>query len=394
VIANNKDRHGKTLWSQHGDGEKITHAVAATAEDEAKWVAREIRNLQKDGRRWSDIAILYRSNIQSKILEEELRTAEVPYVMYGGQQFFERKEVKDVIAYLRVALNRRDELALRRIINYPARGIGATTVEKLVLAAQAAHTTMWEALEVVASPEAAEPAERTVHGAARNGILELVHVIKRCSAALEAGQGVVDVAKALIEDIKLYDDLRAAAASQSAAQRRIDNVTGLLGSLERWAAKGRGVKELADFLRMLSLDNSNDDKRDDTGEKVVLTTLHGAKGLEFPVCFMIGLEEELLPHIRTLQPQATDVMDADHATDVSEERRLCYVGITRAQRKLYLTRACLRVSRGRAVPRTPSRFLLEIPDELLEIRDLAEEAREQVPKDEVRSFFANFSFDE
>src|SRR6185437_2316725 len=111
----------------------------------AKWVAREIRNLQKEGRRWSDIAILYRSNIQSKILEEELRTAEVPYVMYGGQQFFERKEVKDVIAYLRVALNRRDELALRRIINYPARGIGATTVDRLVLASQASHATLWDA---------------------------------------------------------------------------------------------------------------------------------------------------------------------------------------------------------------------------------------------------------
>lgn len=124
----------------------------------------------------------------------------------------------------------------------------------------------------------------------------------------------------------------------------------------------------------------------------MLTTLHGAKGLEFPVCFMIGLEEELLPHIRTLQPQATDVMDADHATDVSEERRLCYVGITRAQRKLYMTRACTRISRGRSIQRTPSRFLLEIPDELLEIRDLAEEARQVVPKDEVRSFFANFDF--
>ena len=143
----------------------------------------------------------------------------------------------------------------------------------------------------------------------------------------------------------------------------------------------------------VSLDHS-DEKHDDTGDKVVLTTLHGAKGLEFPVCFMIGLEEELLPHIRTLQPQATDVIDADHATDISEERRLCYVGITRAQRKLYLTRACMRVSRGRLVPRTPSRFLLEIPDELLEIRDLAEEARQQVPKDELASFFANFAFDD
>ncbi|HEX5061576.1 MAG TPA: UvrD-helicase domain-containing protein [Kofleriaceae bacterium] len=394
VIANNKDRHGKTLWSQLGDGEKITHAVAQSAEDEAKWVAREIRNIHKDGRRFSDIAILYRSNLQSKVLEEELRAAEVPYVMYGGQQFFERKEVKDVIAYLRVALNPRDELALRRVINYPARGIGATTIEKLVQASQAANTTLWEALKVVASPEAADPAARSVHGAARNGILELVHVIERTATGFQNGLDVVATTKGLIEDIRLYDDLRAAAPSQAAAQRRIDNVTGLLNSLERWAQKGKGSRELAEYLRQLSLASDNDEKHDDSGDKVVLTTLHGAKGLEFPVCFMIGLEEELLPHIRTLQPQATDVLDADHATDVSEERRLCYVGITRAQRKLYLTRACLRVSRGRAVPRTPSRFLLEIPDELLEIRDLAEEARQQVPKEEVANFFANFAFDD
>ena len=386
VIANNKDRHGKTLWSQLADGEPITHAVAATAEDEAKWVAREIRTLVKDGRRFSDIAVLYRSNIQSKILEEELRAAEVPYVMYGGQQFFERKEVKDVIAYLRVALNSKDELALRRVINYPARGIGATTIERLVLAAQASHRTLWEMLEV--------PDDAGVHASAKTGIAELVAVIERAANGFEAGVDVVTTTKALIEDIKLYDDLRAAAPSMSAAQRRIDNVTGLLNSLERWAAKGKGSRALAEFLRALSLDTSNDEKHEDSGDKVVLTTLHGAKGLEFPVCFMIGLEEELLPHIRTLQPQATDVMDADHATDVSEERRLCYVGITRAQRKLYLTRACTRVSRGRSVPRTPSRFLLEIPDELLEIRDLAEEARQQVPRDEVRSFFANFAFDD
>jgi DNA helicase-2/ATP-dependent DNA helicase PcrA len=386
VIANNKDRHGKTLWSQHNAGEKITHAVAHTAEDEAKWIAREIRQLQKDGRRWSDIAILYRSNMQSKLLEEELRTAEVPYVMYGGQQFFERKEVKDVIAYLRVALNPKDELALRRVINYPARGIGATTVEKLVLAAQASHRTLWDTLKLADNAG--------VHPAARSALAEFIAVIERTGSSLESGLDVVTTTKALIEDIRLYDDLRAAAPSGSAAQRRIDNVTGLLNSLERWANKGKSARQLGEFLRALSLDTGGDEKHEDSGDKVVLTTLHGAKGLEFPVCFMIGLEEELLPHARTLQPQATDVIDADHATDISEERRLCYVGITRAQRKLYLTRACIRVSRGRAVPRTPSRFLLEIPDELLEIRDLAEEARQQVPKAEVASFFANFSFDD
>jgi DNA helicase-2/ATP-dependent DNA helicase PcrA len=383
VIGNNKDRHGKTLWSDHAEGEKITHAVAATAEDEAKWVAQEIRRIVKEGRRWSDVAILYRSNIQSKILEEELRTIEVPYVMYGGQQFFERKEVKDLIAYLRLALNKRDELALRRVINYPGRGIGATTIEKLSLAAQATHTTMWAAL--------GKATEHGVHTSAAFAIAGFVEVVERLGTSLESGTDVVAATKQLIEDIKLNDDLRHAAASMAAAQRRIDNVTGLLGSLERWSAKGKGVEKLAEFLRHLSLDTSDDEKHE-PGDKVVLTTLHGAKGLEFPVCFMIGLEEELLPHIRTLQPQATDVLDADHATDISEERRLCYVGITRAQRKLYLTRACTRISRGRVLQRTPSRFLLEIPDELLEIRDIAEEARQQVPKDEVRSFFANFDF--
>jgi DNA helicase-2/ATP-dependent DNA helicase PcrA len=203
---------------------------------------------------------------------------------------------------------------------------------------------------------------------------------------------VVSATRTLIEDIRLYDDLREAAGSLAAAQRRIDNVEGLLGSLQRFSDKGKGREALAEYLRRLSLETS--EEREESGDRVVLTTLHGAKGLEFPICFMIGLEEELLPHIRTLQPQATDVLDADHATDISEERRLCYVGITRAQRKLYLTRACTRVQRGRSVPRTPSRFLLEISDDRLEVRDIAEEARQQVPTDEVRNFFASLSLDE
>jgi DNA helicase-2/ATP-dependent DNA helicase PcrA len=414
VIAHNPRRHGKQLWSQHGSGDPIVHAVAATAEDEARWVAQEIARLHRDGRAWQDIAVMYRSNLQAKVLEDELRQASVPYVMYGGQQFFERKEVKDVIAYLRVALNPRDELALRRVINYPARGIGATTVERLVLAAQAGHASLWDALRSavtgtgtlpgIAGPrvamivDEADPAPRDVavgelRGATRNGVIELVHVIGELIAALEGGD-VVGATRTLIEDIRLYDDLRAASGSLAAAQRRIDNVEGLLASLTRLSERARGREALADYLRKLSLESPDDRDREDSGDRVVLTTLHGAKGLEFPVCFLIGLEEELLPHLRTLQPQITDVVDADHATDISEERRLCYVGITRAQRKLYLTRACTRVMRGRSVPRTPSRFLLEIPDELLEVRDIAEEARKQVPSDEVRSFFASLAIDE
>ncbi len=410
VIANNKQRHGKVLWSDLGDGESIVHAVAATPEDEAKWVAREIHQLHKDGRTWDSIAIMYRSNIQAKILEEELRTASIPYVMYGGQQFFERKEVKDVIAYLRVALNPRDELALRRILNYPARGIGATTVERLASAALAKHASLWDALKGAVTGTGTLPGMTTMlstndedplgatpavdvgdlRGAARNGILELIHVVSELGASIEAGESVVSATRVLIEDIKLYDDLRHASGSMAAAQRRIDNVEGLFGSLQRFTDKGKGREQLAEFLRMLSLE-SKDEEDKTPGPKVVLTTLHGSKGLEFPICFMIGLEEELLPHIRTLQPQATDATDADHATDISEERRLCYVGITRAQRKLYLTRSCTRVSRGRSVPRTPSRFLLEIPEELLDVRDIAEEARQKVPAAEVQSFFGSLA---
>jgi DNA helicase-2/ATP-dependent DNA helicase PcrA len=304
--------------------------------------------------------------------------------MYGGQQFYERNEVKDVIAYLRVALAPRDELALRRVLNYPARGIGATTVERLVSYAHAHRITLWEAL---VAPETG------VTGPARAGIAAFRSAIERLAGALEAGHDPVAATRTLLDDIALYDDLRDAAPSASAAQRRIDNVEGLLGALGRANERAKGRDALADYLRKLALDRSDDDAHD-SSDAIVLVTLHGAKGLEFPVCFMIGLEEELLPHARTLNPQVTDVSDSEHAVDISEERRLCYVGITRAQRKLYLTRACTRVSRGRIAQRTPSRFLLEIPDELLEVRDLADEARQQVPAEEVRSFFASFGFEE
>ena len=393
VILNNPHRHGKTLWSEHAAGEPITHAVAQDVEQEAKWIAQEIRRLKDAGRRWEDIAILYRSNIQAKGLEDELRQHEIPYNMFGGQEFFERKEVKDLIAYLRVALNPRDELSLRRIINYPARGIGTTTIEKIVALAQARHLSMWDVLRAIAVADD-DPSldEAGLRPNVRKTIGWLVTTLERLGNALRDGHGAVATTKQLIEDIALYDDLRDAAPSAAAAQRRIDNVEGLLGSLGRWEQRAAGADALAEYLRRLSLESSDD--KEQPGAAIVMTTLHGAKGLEFPVVFMVGLEEELLPHARTLNPQATDVLDADHAVDVSEERRLAYVGITRAQRKLYMTRACMRTSRGRAVQRTPSRFLLEIPDELLEVKDLAEEARQKVPTDEVRSFFANLALDD
>ncbi len=467
VIANNTKRHGKVLWSQHGAGEPITHAVAATVEDEAKWVVREMVKLQKDGASWSDIAVMYRSNIQAKLLEEELRAASVPYLMFGGQQFFERKEVKDLLAYLRVALNPKDDLALRRVLNVPARGIGLTSIERLVDAAHTRHAPLWNILRElaaadelpaelelkaeIASGETADddpwgnldddevaapvraaapmapavvPLDQAIKGPARKGIGAFVAAVARLAKSVEHGTGVVAALRQLIADIGLADDIRHASPSMAAAQRRLDNLEGILGALGRHEEKGRGRAALVDYLRKLSLES--EEKEDTSGERVVMTTLHGSKGLEFPICFIVGMEEELLPHARTLQAIASDVVvgvstggkrkkglgdtddeaapsaaqreaegDAqDHATDISEERRLCYVGITRAQRKLYLTRACTRVARGRVMPRTPSRFLLEIPEDLLEVIDIATQAAEKVPVDEVKNFFGSFKLDE
>ena len=394
VIAHNTQRHGKTLWSEIPRGELITHAVAQDVEQESQWVAAEIKRVKEAGRSWQDIAVLYRSNLQAKGLEDELRQNGVPYVMYGGQEFFERKEVKDLIAYLRVALNPRDELSLRRIVNYPARGVGPTTVEKIVAWAAQRHTSMWDVLKAVADAGDGHQAaldEAGLRPGVRKSLAELVGIIDTLGAGLRDGAAVASTRK-LIDAIALHDDLRDASPSPTAAQRRIDNVEGLLNSLTRFEARERGPDALGDYLRKLSLESG--EEADTSGDKIVLTTLHGAKGLEFPVVFMVGLEEELLPHARTLYPQATDALDADHASDVSEERRLCYVGITRAQRKLYITRACTRVNRGRAVARVPSRFLLEIPDDLIEVKDLAEEARQKVPTSELRSFFASFGADD
>ncbi len=386
VIANNTDRHGKELWSDRAQGPTIVAAVAPDMVGEAKFVVHEIQKVREETqRRWGDFAILYRSNLQTRAVEEELRTMQVPYRLFGGQQFFERKEVKDVIAYLRLALNPRDDIALRRVVNYPGRGIGTTSVQRLTEYALGNRCSMWRAVEQLD--------ELNVQPRSRRALAEFRSIIERLRDGIQT-RGVVGVTRALMDELDLYGDLRTGSPSLNAAQRRIDNVEMLLASLERHEAREPGPDALLVYLRMLSLNANDDEPREDATNKVTLTTLHGAKGLEFPVVFLIGLEEQLLPHHRTLTPSASDLSDPDHAADVSEERRLAYVGITRAQDMLYLTRAAFRSQRGKPVPRVPSRFLREIPPALIEERDVAEELRAPVAESEVRSFFANFAFDD
>jgi superfamily I DNA/RNA helicase len=380
VIANNSTRHKKELWSDKDAGARVVVGVTLDADAEAKFVCDEIERLRLESRRrYLDCAVLYRSNIQARALEEAFHSRRIPFEMHGGQQFYERKEIKDVIAYLKLVLNPRDDISLRRIINYPARGIGHTTQDRLIAWAQGRKIPLWEACLRVEEVS-------TVTGAARNAVKELVTLVEKTRVGL--GSGCTSTATQLVEDICLYDDLRAASGSLPAAARRVDNVREFLKSLQRREDKSPGVDSLRDYLNYLSLKPNDDDDSEGDGDQVTMTTLHGAKGLEWPVVFLVGVEEELLPHARTLYPQGPDV---EGEVDVSEERRLAYVGITRARECLYITRALYRHKHGRDHARTPSRFLMEIPTELVEVRDMMAEARKPVQKAELQNFFKGWS---
>jgi ATP-dependent DNA helicase UvrD/PcrA len=327
VIKHNPARHEKTLWTHRSDGPAVRLAVLADAEAEARFVANEISALRvKPG----DCAVLYRSNVQSRAFEDALREAGIAYHVTSGNEFYERKEVKDVLAYVRVALWPRDEISLRRCVNYPARGIGPATLAKAV-------------------------GGKTLFDGLRDHAPEFCKIVDRLRVRLDGGDAAGAV-RALVDEIGLYDDLHDASPSAAAAQRRIGNVEDLINGLS-------GRKDIRQYLNLLLLRSSEEEDKA-PGDSVTLATLHGSKGLEFPVVFLAGLEEDLLPHSRVLNPIATDV--TEDSADLAEERRLLYVGITRARERLYLLRAAMRVRWGRAAPTVPSRFLEEIPPDMLQ----------------------------
>jgi superfamily I DNA/RNA helicase len=403
VIANNTKRHDKRLWTARPPRDKLQMIVCDDAESEAQFVASEIELLiATRGYRPRDFAVLYRSNIQSRPLEESLRAQSLSYKMIGGQAFFERKEVKDAIAYLKLALSPRDEISLRRIINYPARGIGHTTLERIATIAMEQKQPLFDmcqkAMEVAAEPSGevsaanegavgeAVPSRTSVRIDKRgcNALVGFCDLIERGRAMLASAQsgtypgGLKEATRAFLKEAGLQDDLQAAAPTPLAAQKRLDNLEGFLLSLQRF--EEREGRDLAGYLHRITLATKDDDDGETEPDDVTLVTLHGAKGLEFPVVFLVGLEEELLPHKRTLYPEGPDVLDAN--VDLGEERRLLYVGITRARELLYLTRARTRSSRASARPRAASRFLAEIPESLYDARDAATPSNVATPEDE------------
>ncbi len=364
VIAKRTDsKWRKELFTERKGGRPVRVAVAPTPEIEASWVGREVRRLlREEGKRPREIAVLYRSNGQSRLIEESLREQGVAHRVVGGAQFFERKEVKDVLAYLKLALNPVDEISLRRVVNYPARGIGETTLDRLVANAYARGWSLWQAVERVDALDDVPPA-------AREGCRALEKVIVEARKELFAKRPPSEVARAITDRVAMKAAIDVGAPSPDVAVKRWANVEGVLGTLARREAKdaGAGPEGLAAFLQLLTMDIETE--TDDAADVVTLSTLHGSKGLEFDAVFLVGCEEGYLPHARTLDARATDgvpTATGESAADIEEERRLFYVGVTRAKEQLVLSRARSRVLRGKAVARTPSRFLLDVPPELLE----------------------------
>ncbi len=355
-------RHGKVLKAVRMGGDKVRVCVCDDATAEAKLVAKEIAEMLKAGPR--EVAILYRSNLQARLIEEELRAADVLYRLVGGQQFFDRKEVKDVAAYLRLVVNPLDEVSMRRILNYPARGLGAKTVERIEQHAEQHAIPFVKAMEQVSMIEG-------VPDASKRAASDLMGMLARYRTRVASGEPLTPAAREMVDQIGVRADLADAADGGVSGAMRTSNVDHLLSWLERYEknekGKPRNKRSLQNFLERVTL-------RGDTNEapeqpaSVTLSTLHAAKGLEFDVVFLIGCVEGQLPHSRTTDPKVTEV----YAPDVEEERRLFYVGVTRARDRLYLTRAKRRMFRGVATELHPSRFLEGLPEEHIELYERTE----------------------
>jgi DNA helicase-2/ATP-dependent DNA helicase PcrA len=335
VIAQNFGRKPKELWTETGPGDPIVRFHADDEGDEAAFVARTMQTLRTGGRKWGDMAVFYRTNPQSRVVEEIFMRFGVPYKVVGGTRFYDRREIKDAVAYLRVVTNPLDEVSVKRVLNMPKRGIGDTSISRLDLFAREENISFFEALR--------RAGDAGVSGAARRGIESFIAVIDEVAGQEEQTPG------ALFEAVLEKSGYLAEFDNENSVEDagRLENLGELVSSAKEFA-------QVDEFLEQVSLVADADDLSDD--DKVIMMTMHAAKGLEYPVVFIVGVEEGLFPHSRAL-------VDAN---ELEEERRLAYVGITRAQERLFLTHAWSRQQFGTTQYNPPSRFLEEIPEELIE----------------------------
>ncbi|MED1419739.1 DNA helicase PcrA [Bacillus smithii] len=347
VIKNNYNRKPKKLWTENPEGKKIVYFRAENEQAEAQFVAGKIKELVESGkRRLSDFAILYRTNAQSRVIEEVLMKSNIDYTIVGGIKFYDRKEIKDILAYLRLIANPDDDISLLRVINVPKRGIGSTSMDKIARYAQENDLSLFQALEeadfIGLSPKITK------------AVLEFRDLIKGYTQMQEY-LSVTELVEEVLDKSGYRDMLKAEKTLD--AQSRLENIDEFL-SVTKGFEENSEDKSLIAFLTDLALvaDIDRLDEEDNNQQAVVLMTLHSAKGLEFPVVFLIGMEEGVFPHSRSL-------MDEE---EMEEERRLAYVGITRAEEELYLTNAQMRTLYGRTNLNPVSRFIQEIPEDLLD----------------------------
>lgn len=346
VIANNQGRKEKRLWTDNGAGDKITFEQLDTAAEEADFVARDIaRRVRKGEYQYKDCAILYRTNAQSRLFEERFITANIPYKIFGGVNFYARKEVKDLLAYLKTIDNGQDDLAVRRIINIPKRGIGAASINKVALYAQEQEISFYDALCV------AEQVPGLGKAAAK--IRPFVLFIQSMKAKAKL-LSVADLLQEVIETTGYVRELEAEGTDE--AEARIENIDELISKAVDYA-EGEEAPTLNGFLENVAL-VADIDSFDENSDYVVLMTLHSAKGLEFPNVYLAGLEDGLFPSYMS-------IMSDNSQAEIEEERRLAYVGITRAKKNLTITSARVRMVRGQTQYGKVSRFVREIPPELL-----------------------------
>lgn len=346
VIANNQGRKEKRLWTDNGAGDKITFEQLDTAAEEADFVARDIaRRVRKGEYQYKDCAILYRTNAQSRLFEERFITANIPYKIFGGVNFYARKEVKDLLAYLKTIDNGQDDLAVRRIINIPKRGIGAASINKVALYAQEQEISFYDALCV------AEQVPGLGKAAAK--IRPFVLFIQSMKAKAKL-LSVADLLQEVIETTGYVRELEAEGTDE--AEARIENIDELISKAVDYA-EGEEAPTLNGFLENVAL-VADIDSFDENSDYVVLMTLHSAKGLEFPNVYLAGLEDGLFPSYMSITSDNSQA-------EIEEERRLAYVGITRAKKNLTITSARVRMVRGQTQYGKVSRFVRELPPELL-----------------------------
>lgn len=351
VIKNNRQRKDKKLWTEETGGDLIKLYQAYNETQEAYYVTEEILKARDAGLDYQDIAILYRTNAQSRIFEDTLLKSNIPYVIVGGHKFYDRKEIKDILAYLRLIANPKDDISLIRIINVPRRGIGDTTVDRLIEYASQAGLSIYEACH-----------DLSESGLSKGTLTKVISFIAMITnlRSMQEFLTVTELVEELLKVSLYVEELEKEASLES--ESRIENIKEFLTvtqDFEKVSEDKSLISFLTDLALIADIDKLEEDEKAlaDGGGQVVLMTLHSAKGLEFPLVFLTGLEEGVFPHIRSLMEDE----------EMEEERRLCYVGITRAERQLHLTYARMRRLYGRENYNLPARFLEEIPTEVLEV---------------------------